>query len=280
MINEKQNKKISKLISYWLRHKPEDANIKLDKFGWARIEDVLTALKSNNFNFSSNQLIELNNSFDKVRWKIDLTKHKIKATHGHSISIEQELKPEFPNEILYHGTASKNLSGIIKTGLKSGQRQYVHLSETMEMAIEVGRRHGKPFIIEVDTKKLLHEGWKFYQTEQDVWLTSDIHLKYLELNPWNFSVDKKLEDNLKAELKKEINNSHILYHKINQLRLIAFYNPDDDCLFIDEVNNEFYVIHPTWSGEKENGIWPSTDKFESLNEWIEKRLVPDQEDWY
>jgi len=99
--------KISKLISYWLRHKPQDGNIQLDKFGWAKIDDVLIALKSNNFDFTSNQLIELNESFDKIRWEIDLDKQNIKATHGHSVSIVQELNSEIPNEPNKRGFRTK-----------------------------------------------------------------------------------------------------------------------------------------------------------------------------
>ncbi len=272
--------KISKLISYWLRHKPQDGNIQLDKFGWAKIDDILIALKSNNFDFTLSQLIELNKSFDKIRWEIDLKNLKIKATHGHSVTIEQELNPEIPNEILYHGTASKNLSGIIKKGLISGQRQYVHLSESKEMALEVGKRHGKPFLIEINTKELIENGWEFFKTQQNVWLTSNIPAKYLEFNPWTFNVDKKLNKTIKSELKKEINNSHQLYGKLKKLELLGLHNPDDDCLFKNNDNDEVYVIHPTWSGKKDNGIWPSTLKYENLESWIETRLVQDHEDWY
>ncbi len=181
MIKGKQNTQISKLISYWLRHKPEEGNIILDEFGWTNIDEILTALKSNNPEFNKADLIALNNSFDKVRWKIDEESNRIKATHGHSIPILQEVEPQTPPPTLYHGTATKFLENIIKDGLKSKSRQYVHLSETFDMAKEVGRRHGKPFIIEIDTKRLVEEGWKFYKTEENVWLTSEIPAQYLHL---------------------------------------------------------------------------------------------------
>lgn len=276
----KNKEKISKLISYWLRHKPEEGNIRLDQFGWAEINDVINALNSNSFDFTTNQLVELNDSFDKVRWKIDLNKQKIKATHGHSISIEQELSSKTPNEILFHGTASENLEGIIKSGLISKQRQYLHLSENIEMAREVGQRHGNPFIIEIETKKLIENGWEFFKTEESVWLTSNIPLKYLNLSPWSFDVNDKLDETIKSELKKEVHNAHLLYGKIDKLKLIGLHRPDDDCLFIDIEKENVYVIHPTWSGKKDSGIWPSTDKYENIETWIKQRLISDQENWY
>ncbi len=176
----KTQTKISKLISYWLRHKPEDGNIKLDEFGWAKMEDILIALKVNNIETSKSDIIDLSQSFDKVRWKIDEVNNRIKSTHGHSVPIAQEVESQTPPKILYHGTGIKNIESISKDGLKSMQRQYVHLSETIKMAREVGSRHGKAIIIEIETKKLIDEGWNFYKTEQDVWLTSEIPAKYLD----------------------------------------------------------------------------------------------------
>ena len=170
---------VSKLISFWLRHKPEEANLDIDEFGWVKIDELLEALKVKCISFSENDLLELNNSFEKTRWKIDLINKRIKATHGHSVKISQELISETPNDILYHGTTIKNLKGILENGLKSGQRQYLHLSDSISIAKEIGGRHGKPFVIEIETKQLLEEGWKFYKTEQNIWLTSDIPAKYL-----------------------------------------------------------------------------------------------------
>ncbi len=271
--------KISKLISYWLRHKPEEGNLTLDDFGWATIEDILVALKENGTEFNKSDLIELSNSFDKVRWKIDKTNNKIKATHGHSISILQELEPKTPPEILYHGTATKFLESIIVQGLKSKQRQYVHLSETIDMAKEIGARHGTPFIIEIETKKLVDNGWDFYKTEQDVWLTSEIPVKYLSFMPWDFTIDNKIKDTLLNQLKIEVGNKHILYAKTNMLVLVAKYGPSDDYLFNNPETNEYFVVHLTWSNRKEKDTWPITKQYDSFSEFISKRLMADQSDW-
>ncbi|WP_456441638.1 RNA 2'-phosphotransferase [Psychroserpens sp.] len=272
--------KVSKLISYWLRHNPEDINISLDEYGWANINDILGALNQRKIEFTRDELIELNNSFDKVRWKVDLSTNKIKATHGHSISISQELLPQTPPEILYHGTASKYLESIIANGLSSKNRQYVHLSEDILMATEVGKRHGKPIIIEIDTLKMVKQGFNFYKTEQGVWLTDNILTKYLDFNPWNFNTNDELNKALLLELTKEISDSHVLFKKLDFLKLIATHNQNDDCLFINQKNNELYIIHPTWSGEKETSIWPSTTKFTNFRDWIENRLLTDQKDFY
>ncbi|MCK8523071.1 RNA 2'-phosphotransferase [Aquimarina sp. D1M17] len=170
---------ISDLINYWLRHHPEDADIDLDEFGWAKIEDVLTALRYKGFDVKRSDIIVLNKEFHLPKWKIDLENDKIKSAHGHSILIQYERTLQMPPKYLYHGTAVQNVENIQKEGLKSMQRQYVHLAETIELAKEVGSRHGKPTIIVLETKKLLDNGWIFYKTEENVWLTKDIPTQYL-----------------------------------------------------------------------------------------------------
>ncbi len=276
----KTQTKISKLISYWLRHKPQDAKIQLDEFGWANIEAILEALKTNQIECNKDDLITLSNSFDKVRWKIDKVANKIKATHGHSISILQEEEPQTPPEILYHGTATRFIESIMDKGLISKQRQYVHLSETIDMAKEVAQRHGKPVIIEIETKALIEHGWKFYKTEQDVWLTSEIPFKSLDIEPWDFIIDKETKGIFLKELKKEINREHLLSDKIDKLELIARYGPSDDCLFKNQENNEYFVVHLTWSGKKEKDSWPLAKQFDNFEEFLNTRLVADQDDWY
>lgn len=276
----KNQQEISKLISYWLRHKPEEGSIKLDKFGWAEIQSIIKALKLNNFDFNESELIQLNESFDKVRWKIDLKAKRIKATHGHSVSIEQELSPEIPGEILYHGTSINNINGILRKGLISGERQYVHLSDTKEMALEVGKRHGKPFLIEIDTEELIENGWVFFKTEQNVWLTLNIPVQFLYFEPWEFNVSKNRIKYTKEELKKEFRCTQKLYWIIDKLELIATSNRDDDVLFLDKDSLKLYVIHPTWSGKTERRNCPSVEKYKNMDEWMEKRFMIDQEDWY
>jgi putative RNA 2'-phosphotransferase len=180
---ELSSKRISKQISYWLRHHPEDAGLTVDDFGWTSIEHLLKALHSKNLEVSLPDLLRLTNGFDKVRWEIDEAGGRIRATHGHSFPVLLEDKVKLPPDILYHGTAVKNIPTIKEQGLTPMSRQFVHLSETIETARNVGSRHGKPALIEVEAGRLANEGWKFYQTSDNVWLTSAIPAEYLVFRP-------------------------------------------------------------------------------------------------
>ncbi len=58
-------------------------------------------------------------------------------------------------------------------------RLYVHLSSDIETAKKVGSRHGRPVIYEIDCRKMAGEGYVFYLSENGVWLTKAVPIKYL-----------------------------------------------------------------------------------------------------
>jgi putative RNA 2'-phosphotransferase len=84
---------------------------------------------------------------------------------------------------LYHGTATRNLESILKTGLNKGQRHHVHLSTNIDTMIQVGMRHGKPVVIAVDSARMHADGFEFFVTGNDVWLTDNVPVKYVAVHP-------------------------------------------------------------------------------------------------
>lgn len=248
----------SKLISYWLRHNPQDAKLDADEFGWVNLERLLSALQDKNVSLTSDNLIELNNSFDKVRWEIDIEQNRIRATHGHSFPVLLDDKTEIPPDTLFHGTSSATITKIIAEGLLPMNRQFVHLSENIEMAIIVAKRHGKPFIIEINTQELIKGGWTFYKTIDNVWLTAKIPTKYLSFEPWYPTIDK--DRHFINELKREIGNrkSHFLYQHLDDLELVWNTGTCDDVLFVDKKTGKHYIIHLTYTKKaQEIDGWPA-----------------------
>ena len=64
--------------------------------------------------------------------------------------------------------------------MKSG-RLHVHLSEDCFTAKDVGSRYGKAVILEVDSQKMYKNGVKFHQSENGVWLTDFVDVKYIKV---------------------------------------------------------------------------------------------------
>lgn len=270
--------KISKLISYWLRHSPNDASLVMDEYGWVSISQLISAIYEKGFQLTIKHLVNLNESTDKRRWVIDESKDKIRASHGHSVTIKQELNSQIPTTKLFHGTSLDSLWSILDKGIQSRTRQYVHLSDSFELAKKVGSRHGKPILFEIDTKALVRNDWRFFKTEENVWLTSDIPAYYLGLPPFDFNLNQDRIDYYLRQLKIEIQKDHKLFNELDSLLFFADYLPSDDVYFKNKISNQIHRIHFTYGAT--NGVFPSTTTYNNSKDWAEKCLVFEQNDWF
>ena len=60
-------------------------------------------------------------------------------------------------------------------------RLYVHLSLEPETAVQVGKRHGKPVVYQVDAKRMTEAGFVFYLSENSIWLTKNVPSEFLKV---------------------------------------------------------------------------------------------------
>jgi len=164
-------KHISKFLSLVLRHRPEAIGLRLDKNGWANIDDLL---KKSGKNWTRGQIKKTVKHSDKQRFAISDDGQLIRANQGHSVKIDLGLTPVKPPEYLYHGTAEKFIDSITAQGLLPRSRQHVHLSADTDTAAKVGMRHGKPVILRIPSLVMHNEGHVFYQAKNGVWLTAYI----------------------------------------------------------------------------------------------------------
>ncbi|WDE04571.1 RNA 2'-phosphotransferase [Thalassomonas viridans] len=179
----KQLTQTSKFLSLVLRHKPETIGLALDNKGWADIEELITKAntRATDIQLTRTLLHEIVADNDKQRFALSTDGSKIRANQGHSLDVNLELAPQAAPDILYHGTASRFLSSIAKTGLIPGQRQYVHLSDNIDTAKQVGQRYGKAVILTLDTQKMTSRGYKFYQAKNGVWLTHAVPPEFINI---------------------------------------------------------------------------------------------------
>jgi len=189
-LKKKSLDNISKYLSYILRHNPKEIISKLnkesnysviDKEGFVFVNDLIEVL-----DIDFQILLKIVHTDTKKRYSFNEDKTKLRANQGHSIKdIDISFKEKKPQNCLYHGTNSEFVESILINGLTSQSRQYVHLTDSLEIAYEVGNRrlhtgtHTVIFII--DTKKMIEDGSKFYISENNVWLISEIPSKYLSL---------------------------------------------------------------------------------------------------
>jgi putative RNA 2'-phosphotransferase len=174
--------RISKFLSLILRHSPETISLNMDKNGWVNINELINnANKYKNMNLTIDLIKTIVKTNDKQRFILSDDELRIRANQGHSIKVDLELEEKIPPDILYHGTARRFLDKIMKDGIKTMNRQHVHLSHTEETALTVGKRHGEPIILYINSKKMYDEGFKFYLSENRVWLVNYIPVNYINV---------------------------------------------------------------------------------------------------
>lgn len=171
---------LSKEVSYALRHAPWEYELELDENGGVPLEQLLSSLQltSKWENLTVKDLIEMIEKSEKKRHEI--YDGKIRAFYGHSIPMKIVKEEKTPPEFLYHGTARRFLNSIKEKGLLPQSRQYVHLSQDIETAETVGKRHdNKPGILIIDSLKAWNDGIKFYYGNEKVWLADMVPYKYV-----------------------------------------------------------------------------------------------------
>ena len=124
-------------------------------------------------------LEEIVRTDDKQRYSFSEDKTLIRANQGHSFPVDVELERITPPDVLYHGTAERFVESIDSTGLIPMSRLYVHLSGDMETAVNVGKRHGEPFVYKIDAARMHAYGYEFYRSVNGVYLTKSVPKEYL-----------------------------------------------------------------------------------------------------
>lgn len=172
--------KLSKEVSYALRHVPWKYKLELDKDGWVETSQLISALNENSQwkHLTENDLLTMIILSDKKRHEI--IQGKIRALYGHSTPNKINRIPIEPPEILYHGTTKKSMLSIKNEGLLPQARQYVHLSIDKNTAMQVGKRYDdNPVLLLINSKKAWQNGVLFYHGNDKVWLANSIPSYYI-----------------------------------------------------------------------------------------------------
>ncbi len=171
----------SKFLSLILRHNPGLISLELDENGWANVDELILRMNNHGkfMDFETLKNVVENNNKQRFTFNQDLT--KIRANQGHSIPVDLELNEVEPVRDLYHGTVQDFMDAILKDGLKKMNRTHVHLSKDIDTAIIVAQRRGKPIVLQIDACQMHKDGYKFYLSKNEVWLTDHVLPKYLKI---------------------------------------------------------------------------------------------------
>lgn len=171
--------KLSKFLSFVLRHQPASIGLTLSPQGWASIDELIARSHAAGTRFSREELLHVVENNDKKRFSLSDDGQRIRAAQGHSVEVELGLSPQAPPTVLFHGTATRFLAPILSEGLKAQTRRQVHLSADEATAHRVGQRHGEPVILRVEAQRMHSQGFEFFLADNGVWLTDRVPPEFL-----------------------------------------------------------------------------------------------------
>ena len=172
--------RLSKLLAYILRHRPDEYGLVLDPEGYVSIKELLQALhEEEGWSFvRKDHLQEVALTSDRARFEMD--DNRIRASCGHSLPVTIQYETAQPPKILYHGTRRRTYPVILVEGLKPMGRQYVHLATTKELALRIGRRRDPdPVLLEIQALKAHQEGIPFRRANDLLYLVDALPPRYL-----------------------------------------------------------------------------------------------------
>lgn len=171
--------RISKHLSYVLRHAPEKIGITLDEAGWVSVDLLLERSRKHGKDITRAMLDEVVATSEKKRFALSEDGTRIRANQGHSVDVDLAYEPTPPPAILFHGTPATVVALIRETGIAKMGRHHVHLSKDRETAHTVGGRRGRPVVLVVDAARMHADGYAFFVTPNGVWLTDDVPPSYV-----------------------------------------------------------------------------------------------------
>jgi putative RNA 2'-phosphotransferase len=168
--------RLSKRLSFVLRHRPDIVGLALDDAGWVDVDELLDALR-----LSRADLEHVVATNDKQRFAFDESGTRIRASQGHSRPVDLGYSAQRPPDEVFHGTVGRFLPAILEEGLRPGRRHAVHLSPDVATARTVGGRRGRPVILRIDAAALHADGRSFTRSANGVWLVDAVPPSYLRV---------------------------------------------------------------------------------------------------
>ncbi len=169
---------LSRYLCLILRHEPWRAGVTLDEEGWADTRQLLEGV-SRTHPITMETLEDIVARDDKRRYSFNNDHTRIRTNYGHSIPLKFKREPKEPPETLWHGTGAGTVERIEREGLRPMSRTSVYLSPDPRTAAQVGSRHGRPVVLRVASGQMYRDGYRFYLTPGDTWLTQYVPPCYI-----------------------------------------------------------------------------------------------------
>ena len=176
------NVRLSKFMSWFLRHNLENSGITYDPGGWIKVSDLINYYNINYSNRNSitiNDIVEVVRTCRKQRFSTrgEGEDMEIRANQGHSkCNISNSWLLTRITEPLcecFHGTTLEAWNLIRESGLSRMARQHIHMATGIpgDKQVISGMRTSSRVVISIDMSKAICDGIPFYRSSNGVILS-------------------------------------------------------------------------------------------------------------
>lgn len=102
------------------------------------------------------------------------------TTNGFTNQVNEEKRS--PPDYLYYAVGENRVNSIWTDGIYAQGNRYVHLSNNAETALRIGRIYGKPHVFKIRSGEMYRRGFKFYLSENGVWMTKRVPVQFISDN--------------------------------------------------------------------------------------------------
>ena len=174
------SERLSRLLTAALRHKPQDFNLRLQEDGFVDLEEVASQRAFRKHGASPRMLAAVSTQLSKKRFVFKLAGRQVfvAASHGHSkgilrsLAIFEQLTVTTAPSLAFHATQFRKWAGISANGLRSMDREHVHLA--LQADQESGLRQDQDLLLVVRARAMVAAGITLLRSATDVLLTPGV----------------------------------------------------------------------------------------------------------
>lgn len=171
-------RRISKLMSMILRHRPDEFGLNMDEFGFIPVDEVVEAVQQRYSAVGEEDIRDLIETSRQHRFEI--VDDRVRALYGHSFFVEMDGEPMEAPEKLFLCVPSGQGRRMKEEGIRSEDRFYLHLSPTREVAESRAGAVAAPCIVEVRAAAAADEaGVEFWSRGEVVLTRQQIGAEYV-----------------------------------------------------------------------------------------------------
>lgn len=185
VFDEEKAERLSRFLALVLRHRAPSFSLEMDDEGFVFVDDLLDVIDERQSSLSWVEFEHIEAlTKSEGRQRFEIQDDRVRATYGHSFPRPIRYETATPPDNLYIGLAKGKLPDLKSKGLLPVGRQYVHLSEQYDDALEVGRHQGEDAtVVTVKAADAARDGVRFFRPTKGIYLVSKLSPDYLELKP-------------------------------------------------------------------------------------------------